>query len=185
MKIAILSIGLSVVLMVTAGAQTNLVPSTAVDTNNLPPDVLVTKLGEVYDQYRVVKKDPAGLIIRYVPEGGGIGMEKIPFAALPDDWQQRYNFDPQKATQFELAQKRAMAYWREKMIADEQANREKWARLAAEEEAERQAKLNAQAAAAAGTNAPTMLATNLPAMTDTNAPAMSNTNLPPTSSPGG
>jgi hypothetical protein len=185
MKKAFISIGLSVVLMETAGAQTDQAAPSAAVTTNLPPGVLVTKPGTVYDQFRIIKKDPAGLIIRYVPEGGGIGMEKVPFEFLPKDWQQRYNYDPQIAAKFELEQKQATAHWREKMIADEQASREKWARLEAEEEAARQAKRDAEAAkraadaaAALGTNAPAILATNVPAIPDTNAPAILATNVP-------
>jgi hypothetical protein len=192
MKKAIFIISLSAVMMETAGAQTNQLAPPTVATNNLSPDVLVTKMGTVYDQYRVVRKDPAGLIIRYVPDGGGIGMEKVPFELLPENWQQRYNYDPEKAAKFDLEQKQAIAHWREKMIADEQANREKWARLEAEEEAARQAKRDAEAAqkaaelaAALGTNAPAILDTNVLAILTTNAAAMIVTNQPPPPPPGG
>ena len=146
MKMAIFIIGLSVALMEQTRAQTNQPASPETATNNLPPDVLVTKTGTVYNQFRVVKSDPAGLIIRYVPDEGGIGMEKVPFEFLPENWQQRYKYDPEKAAQYDLEQKKAIAHWREKMIADEQASREKWARWEAEEEAARQAKRDAEAA---------------------------------------
>jgi hypothetical protein len=140
-------------------------------TNEISSDVLVTKLGTVYHDYRIEKVDPAGLTISYVPNGGGLGIEKIPFNLLPDDWQRRYGYDPDKAAEFVLEQRQAMAEWREKMIADEQAYREKRAQEeAAEEAAAEQAKL-AEEAATQTTNAPAVEATNAPAMTDTNQPA--------------
>jgi hypothetical protein len=189
MKKIIFILGISAALAQPGRAQTNqTVPSETV-TNNLPPDVLMTKLGAVYNQFQVEKADPAGLIISYIPAGGGIGMEKVPFEFLPDEWQKRYGYDPKKAAKFNLEQIQAMAQWREKMIADEQAYREKRAQLEAEEEAARQAKLEAEAAkkaaaaaAALGTNAPAILATNIPAIQATNAPALTDTNQPP--SPG-
>jgi hypothetical protein len=186
MRKIIFILGLSVTLMKPAGAQTNQPDSSMAVTNSLPPDVLVTKMGTVYNKFRIERKDPAGLVVSYVPEGGGIGMEKVPFEFLPENWQARFGYDPQQAAKFDLEQKQAIAHWREKMIADEQASREKWARLEAEEEAARQAKRDAaaakkaaDAAAAQGTNAPAILATNVPAILDTNAPAMTDTNQPP------
>jgi hypothetical protein len=71
--------------------------------------MLITKLGTVYHKFRIERVDPAGLTISYVLNGGGLGMEKVPFNLLPDDWQQRYGYDPEKAAKFDLEQKRAMA----------------------------------------------------------------------------
>jgi hypothetical protein len=127
-------------------------------------DALVTKLGTVYHEFRIERVDPAGITISYVPNGGGLGMEKVPFNLLPDDWQQRCRYDPDKAAKFDLEQKQAMAQLREQMIADEKAYREKRAQEeAAEEAAAAQAKIDAEAA--------TTQATNSPAITDTNQPA--------------
>jgi hypothetical protein len=115
--------------------------------------------------------DPAGITISYVPNGGGLGMEKVPFNLLPDDWQQRCRYDPEKAAKFDLEQKRAMALMREQMIADEQAYRDKRAQEeAAEEAAAAQAKIDAEAAQKT-TEAAATQTTNSPAMTDTNQPA--------------
>jgi hypothetical protein len=179
MKTIIFILGLSAALMEQAWAQTNQPASPEAVTNNPPPDVLVTKLGTVYKEFQVEKADPAGLIIGYVPDGGGIGMEKVPFEVLPEDWQKRYGYDPKKADKFNLEQRKAIAQWREKMIADEKAYRDKRAQLEAEEDAARQAKFDAEAAAALGTNAPAILATNVPAIQATNEPAMTITNQPP------
>jgi hypothetical protein len=144
----------------------------------LTTDVLVTKLGTAYHAFRIERADPSGLTISYILNGGGLGMEKVPFDLLPDDWQQRYGYDPEKAAAFNLEQKQAMVQLREQMIADEQAYREKRAQEeAAEEAATAQAKIDAEAAKKAPEAAATQ-ATNSPAITDTNLPA-------PPSRPGG
>jgi hypothetical protein len=114
---------------------------------------------------------------------------------LPDDWQRRYRYDPEKAAKFDLEQKKAMAQLRERMIAEENAYREKRAREeAAEEAAAEQAKIDAEAAKKALESAATqttnsLAMTNLLAMTNspemTNLPAMSNTNQPAPPSPPG
>jgi hypothetical protein len=123
-------------------------------------NALVTKLGTVYHKFRIERVDPAGITISYVLDDGGLEMEKITFDLLPDDWQQRYGYDPEKAAAFELEQKRAMAQMRDQMIADEQAYREKRAQ---EEAAEEAAKKAAETAATQATNAPAITDTNLPA----------------------
>jgi glutamyl/glutaminyl-tRNA synthetase len=102
-------------------------------------------------------------------------MEKVPFNLLPDDWQRRYGYDPEKAAKFDSEQTNAMAQLREQMIADENAYREKRAQEEAAEEAAAAEKA-AETAATQATNSPAM--TNLPAMTETNQPE-------PPSPPGG
>jgi hypothetical protein len=149
-------------------------------TNEISSDELVTKLGAVYHKFGIERVDPAGITISYVPNVGGLGLEKVPFNLLPDDWQLRYGYDPEKAAKFDLEQKRAMAQLREQMIADEQAYREKRAQEeAAEEAAAAKAKIDAEATQKAAQAAATQ-ATNSPAMTDTNLPGplAPPTNLP-------
>jgi hypothetical protein len=171
MKATILIIGLSAGLMGQALAQTNQPGPPSGATNAIDWDVLVTKLGTVYHAFRIERVDPAGLTISYVPKGGGLGMEKIPFDLFPDVWQQHYGYDPKKAAKFDLEQKRAMALMREQMIADEQAYRDKRAQEeAAEEAAAAQAKIDAEAAQKT-TEAAATQTTNSPAITDTNQPA--------------
>jgi hypothetical protein len=178
MKTIIFIIGLSVGLMGKALAQTGQPEAPSEVTNEIPSDTLVTKLGTVYHEFRIERVDPAGLTISYIPDDGGLGMEKVQFNLLPDDWQQRYGYDPEKAAKFDLEQKRAMAQLREQMIADEKAYREKRAQEeAAEETAGAQAKIDAEAAKKAAEAAMTQ-ATNSPVMTNTNQPA-------PPSPPGG
>jgi hypothetical protein len=184
MKTIIFIIGLTAGLTGQAQVQTNQSTSPSVVANEISPDALVTRQGVVYEKFYVERSDPAGLTISYVPHGGGVGMEKIPFSLLSDDWQRRYRYDPEKAAKFDAEQKKAIAQWREQLIADEKAYREKRAKEeAAEEAAAAQAKIEAEAAkkaaaeaAAQDTNSPAM--TNLTAITDTNPPA-------PPASPGG
>jgi hypothetical protein len=169
MKTIIFIIGLSVGLMGQARAQTNQPVPPAEGTNGISSDTLVTKGGTVYQKFYIERADPAGLTVSYVPNGGGLGMEKVPFNLLPDDWQQRYGYDPEKAAKFDLEQKQAMAQLREQMIADENAYREKRDQ---EEAAEEAAKKAAEEAAMQATNTtPEIQATNAPAMTETNQPA--------------
>jgi hypothetical protein len=139
-------------------------------TSEVSSDELVTKLGTVYHQYRIERVDPAGLTIGYGLPRGGLGMENIPFNLLPDDWQLRYGFDPDKAAKFDLEQKQALAQLREQMIAEEQAYKEKQAQEEATNQAAAQAKIDAEAAKNPADTAVTQ-ATNSPAITDTNLPA--------------
>jgi hypothetical protein len=178
MKTIIFIIGFSAALMGQALAQTNQPGAPSEETNGISSDELVTKLGTVYHKFRIERVDPAGITISYELSGGGLGMEKVPFNLFPDEWQQRYGYDREKAAQYDLEQKRAMALMREQMIADEQAYRDKRAKEeAAEEAAAAQAKIDAEAAQKAA-EAPATQATNSPAMIDTNQPA-------PPSPPGG
>jgi len=160
MKTIIFIIGFSAGLMGQALAQTNQPGAPSEETNGISSDELVTKLGTVYHKFRIERVDPAGITISYEFSGGGLGMEKVPFNLFPDEWQQRYGYDREKAAQFDLEQKRAMAQMREQMIADEQAYREKRAK---EEAAEEAAKKAAETAATQATNAPAITDTNLPA----------------------
>jgi hypothetical protein len=175
MKTIIFIIGLSAGLMGQALAQTNQPVSPSEMTNGIRSDKLVTKSGAVYPKFYIERADPAGLTVSYVPNGGGLGMEKVPFNLLPDDWQRRYGYDPEKAAKFDSEQTNAMAQLREQMIADENAYREKRAQEEAAEEAAAAEKA-AETAATQATNSPAM--TNLPAMTETNQPE-------PPSPPGG
>jgi hypothetical protein len=170
MKTIIFIIGLAAGLLGPARAQTNPPVSSPAVTNNISPDALVTKQGVVYEKFYVERADPSGLTISYVPAVGGLGMERVPFSLLSDDWQRRYGYNPEKAAKFDLEQKKAMALWREEMIAAELAAREKRAKEeAAEEAAAAQAK--AEAAQKTAEEAAAQVATNSPAMTDTNLPA--------------
>ena len=171
MRTIIFIIGLSVGLMGQALGQTNQPASPSEVTNEISSDALVTKLGTVYHKFRIERVDPAGLTISYIFGGGGLGMEKVPFDMLPDDWQQHYGYDPEKAAKFDLEQKREMAQLREQMIADEQAYRQKRIQQeAAEAAAAAQAKIDAEAVKKTAEAAATQ-ATNSPAITDTNLPA--------------
>jgi len=172
MKASILVFGVAVALAGAARAQTNPPDGSLNSSNAVPADTLVTKLGDSFHHYHVDTVDPGGLTISYVPEGGGIGIQRIPFEFLPDDLQKQYGYNPQKAAQYEVERKKAMAEWTAKMIADDRAYREKRAQLEAAEAA-------AEAAAKQGTNAATLASTNPPDLQNTNAPSLTATNQPP------
>ena len=46
--------------------------------------------GTTYKSARVAKVEPDGIVINYAPNGGGIGMTKIKFENLPDDFRKRF-----------------------------------------------------------------------------------------------
>jgi hypothetical protein len=150
--------------------------SPAAATNEIPRDALTTKSGTVYHKFHIEKVDPAGLTISYVLDNGGVGVGKIPFNLLSDEWQSRYGYNPDKAAKFDAEQKQAMAQMREQMVADEKAYREKRAQAEAAEEAAKQA---AAAETTQTTNQVTNPATNSPAMTGTNQPALQPPPVPP------
>lgn len=76
-------------------------------------DVATTD-GQVYRNIQVRKIEPDGLTIQHEA-----GLTKLEFPLLPNDWQKKYEYDPQKAS----AYKRAMAVAREHVEKDQQAVR--------------------------------------------------------------
>jgi hypothetical protein len=189
MKTIIFIIGLLAGLVEPALAQTNEPASPSAAPNAVPLGALVTKQGTIYYKFYVERADPGGVTISYVPAGGGLGMERVSLGVLPDDWQRRYEYDPEKAAKFDLEQKKATAQLREQMIAEENAYREKRAQEEAAEEAAKKAAEEASAAQATNalaiTNVPeiTIAPTIAPAIT--NAPAIIETNQPPPKPPVG
>jgi uncharacterized protein YcgL (UPF0745 family) len=118
MKAIIFIIGLSAGLLGQSLAQTSQPESPTEGANEISSDDLATKLGMVYHKFRIERVEPAGITISYLLEGGGLGMETIPFSMLPEDWQRRYGYDPEKAAETDLDQKRAMAQLRVQMVED-------------------------------------------------------------------
>jgi hypothetical protein len=52
---------------------------------------IVTIYGTVYKNTQVEKVDPDGLIISYSTPGGGLGMSKVYFTDLPDQFREQYH----------------------------------------------------------------------------------------------
>lgn len=135
MKVNWLAWGLLLLLNTAAAQQTALSPVTnSVVTNNSvikhgpwelfqkktnsPPDEITTRDGTTYKGVMVQKVDADGLTIGYMPAGGGIGAAKLKFENLPDDLQQRYRYNPDKAAAYEAQQAQGMAEWRAQQQAD-------------------------------------------------------------------
>jgi hypothetical protein len=161
LKTNILIIALGTALIAAAAGQTNQMATTTdtVVTKDAVPstatDEIVTRFGATYEHAEILRVQPDGLTIGYVPRSGGIGIVKIPLGYLSDDYQAKYGYDYRKAAEYELDQQKAIGRWREQMIADEAAAR-------AKREAEEKAALAAQLAAKEGTNTVAIQATNSP-----------------------
>jgi len=74
-------------------------------------DRITTTDGKAYDKVNVKKVDPDGLLVDFSPKDGGFGTAKIKFRNLPPDLQQRYAYDPARATEFENSQARGQNNW--------------------------------------------------------------------------
>jgi len=101
------------------------------ETNCAPAELdgtIRTRDGKSYSATTVCGVEPDGLRIEYKPIGGGVGMAKLKFKNLPDDWQQRYGYDALKADQYEREQSRAFAEWNARLAA--QRNRAAVERMA-------------------------------------------------------
>ena len=85
---------------------------------NFPPNEITTRDGTTYRGVTVQKVDPDGLVIEYMPAGGGIGVAKLKYENLPDDLQNQYRYNPDKAAAYEAQQARGMAEWRAHQQAD-------------------------------------------------------------------
>ena len=90
-----------------------------------PKQVLETPLGSndlaaadgrIYRNVQVRKIEPDGLTLRH-----DAGLTKLAFPLLPEDWQRKYEYDPQKAANYE----RATAAARAQAERDRQALRER------------------------------------------------------------
>lgn len=77
---------------------------------------LATADGQIYRNVQVRKIEPDGLTLRHEA-----GLTKLAFPLLPEDWQRKYEYDPQKAARYE----RATAAAREQAERDRQALRER------------------------------------------------------------
>ncbi|MFT5466674.1 MAG: hypothetical protein ACI8UO_001774 [Verrucomicrobiales bacterium] len=79
---------------------------------------LTTLAGRTYLEARVTKVFPDGVIIFHSK-----GVAKVGYTNLPNDWQERFEFDPEKAKAFaEIEAKRKTAFeaWKRTAIAREQ-----------------------------------------------------------------
>jgi hypothetical protein len=80
-------------------------------TQTAVPQVTTTD-GRIYRNVTVLRSDPDGLLINYEAEQPGVALAKIKFRNLPDSLRKQYNYEEQKATEFETQQAQANAQWR-------------------------------------------------------------------------
>jgi len=148
MKTNIALIGLCVVFCGHALAQTNqILPVINPGNAHTPFDSSHVKTisGGVYDKIEVSKIEPDGVVVCYTPKGGGMAIAKIYFEDLPEEWREHYGYNSERAKKFEVQRQQDTAQMRLQMIADDQNSKQIIAaREAAEEEADRQAKIEAQ-----------------------------------------
>jgi hypothetical protein len=89
----------------------------------------------------VEKVEPDGITISYTPVHGGLAIAKLYFDDLSDELRQKYGFNPDKKKAYEKDAKQAAAWWRDQLIAnDEAAKAARLAQAKAEAEAEAQVK---------------------------------------------
>lgn len=105
-------------------AQTN-APVPAVTSNTVPhfPTNLTTIDGKRFSGVLLRRFEPDGIVIDYTLDGGGIGLAKLKFKNLPEDFRKRWGYDAEKAVRFEASRIQDAAEWRQKMIDDEEAAR--------------------------------------------------------------
>jgi len=76
------------------------------------PERITTLDGKVYEKVTLEKVDPDGLLVTYVPAGGGSGSAKLKFRNLPTELQERFGYDAARASDYEAARARGEATWR-------------------------------------------------------------------------
>jgi hypothetical protein len=67
--------------------------------------------GKIYDKATLEKVDPDGLLVVFVPVEGGSGSAKLKFRNLPTELQERFGYDPARASDYETARARGEALW--------------------------------------------------------------------------
>jgi hypothetical protein len=72
---------------------------------------ITLRSGETYQNCKVTKTEPDGITVMHSK-----GIAKLPFSNLPEDYQKKYNYDPEKAT----AYAQAMAKQRAQTLARQQ-----------------------------------------------------------------
>lgn len=94
------------------------VPSVTRRSPSLPSEIITTD-GKVYHAVKLLRTDPDGLLVRFQPDNGGIGLAKLKFAKLPQSLQTQFGYNPLKASAFEQEQARALAALSQKMRQEE------------------------------------------------------------------
>src|ERR1041385_8183631 len=62
------------------------------------PSRITTLDGKTYEQATLEKVDAYGLLVRFAPTEGGVGVAKLLFRNLPTELRERYGYDPARAS---------------------------------------------------------------------------------------
>lgn len=89
---------------------------TAADPFILPSEI-ITRGGATYRAVKLLKMEPDGLSVEYTPEGGGMGLVKLKYEDLPEAFQLQFQYDVQKAKDYEAEQMRGIGRWRSRLLA--------------------------------------------------------------------
>jgi hypothetical protein len=90
-------------------------------TNSLPAKIITTD-GVTYNQVKLDRVDPDGLLVEFQPAGGGTGIARLKFAKLPISLQKQFGYDPGKAAGYEQEEKQAMVALAQKLQQAEEAH---------------------------------------------------------------
>jgi hypothetical protein len=110
------------------------------------PDRITTLDGKTYEKVTLVKVDPDGLLVIFVPVEGGSGSAKLKFRNLPTELRDRFGYDPARASDYETAQARGEAVWRAESAA---WTEQRWAAQAEQAAWERQMRAQTESRLAA------------------------------------
>jgi hypothetical protein len=111
MKTTIAIIGLCVVLLGNASAQTNQIATNATikvaaikPKPFVMPDTLVTKNGDTYQSVKLLQSDPSEITISYSDNENVVQIANVPLEDLPDDLKYHFGYDVKKAADFTAKQ---------------------------------------------------------------------------------
>jgi hypothetical protein len=76
----------------------------AADFDGKKPFRLTTLLGETFENCRILKVTPDGISVAH-----DVGVSKIPFTNLSDEWKALFHYDPEKAREFREEEERKRA----------------------------------------------------------------------------
>jgi hypothetical protein len=83
------------------------------------PSQITTSDGTLYQDTAKLRVDPDGILVKFQPATGGIGLAKLRFQVLPEDLQKQYGYDPKSAAEFEKQQAQATDHWRSQTAASD------------------------------------------------------------------
>jgi hypothetical protein len=87
-------------------------------TNSLPSKIITTD-GVTYNDPKLSRVEPDGLLVEFQPAAGGIGLANLKFVKLPESLQKQFGYDPRKAADYEQEQKLALMALTQKLQHDE------------------------------------------------------------------